>query len=75
MKSSDIQIDKDELKKEREKNFRERLRFVSYWVNYIKNHPDKEWSKQQNIVIDSQLKSLEKFGKKNSKNKKKKSKN
>jgi len=35
-------------------NQEDRMNFVVYWANYVKTHPDKEWSKQQNIVIDSQ---------------------
>jgi hypothetical protein len=33
----------------------ERLDFIDFWVNYIKTHSDKEWSKQQNLIIDSQI--------------------
>ncbi len=40
---------------EKLKNFRERLDFIKFWANYIKNHPDEEWSKQQNMLIDSQI--------------------
>ena len=31
--------------------------FVDTWAEYVKNHSDKEWSQQQNIVINSSLKS------------------
>jgi len=44
-----------ELRKEKRKNFRERLKFIKYWANYIKTHPDREWSKQQKELIDSQF--------------------
>lgn len=38
------------------KNNREgRLNFVRYWAEYVKNHDDKLWSKQQKMLIDSQL--------------------
>jgi len=40
---------------EKEKNFIERLEFIKFWVEYIKTHSDKEWSEQQNLLIDSQL--------------------
>ena len=50
-----MKIDLNELKKEKEKNFKERLAFVKFWVDYIKGHNDKEWSEQQNIVINSQV--------------------
>ncbi len=44
------------LSEEKEKNFRERLDFIKFWAEYVKNHPDKEWSKQQNLLINSQIK-------------------
>jgi len=34
-------------------NREERLNFVRYWANYVKTHSDKDWSKQQNILINS----------------------
>jgi len=37
-------------------NKEERLNFVKFWAEYVRTHPDKEWSKQQNIVINSQIK-------------------
>jgi hypothetical protein len=42
-------------KTEQEKNFIERLEFIKFWADYIKTHPDEEWSRQQNIVINSQI--------------------
>jgi len=36
-------------------NKEERINFVKFWVNYIKSHSDKEWSSQQNMLIDSQI--------------------
>ncbi len=51
---NDIEINLNELKKEKEKNFQERLRFIDWWVDYMKKKKDKEWSKQQNVVVDSQ---------------------
>lgn len=38
-------------------NKEDRINFIKFWVEYIKTHSDKEWSKQQNLVIDSQIKS------------------
>jgi len=38
-----------------EKNLVERLEFVKYWANYVKTHSDKEWSEQQNILINAQI--------------------
>jgi len=36
-------------------NAEDRLNFVKYWANYVKTHKDEEWSRQQNIVINSQI--------------------
>lgn len=36
-------------------NKEDRLNFVKYWANYVRTHSDKEWSKQQNILIDSMI--------------------
>jgi len=49
-------IDIKELKKEKIKNFNERLKFIDMWVEYIKTHDDKDWSKQQANLINSQIK-------------------
>ncbi len=61
MKEETIKIDLNELKKEKERNIKEREWFIDYWVNYIKSHSDEEWSSQQNIVINSQLSNLKSF--------------
>jgi hypothetical protein len=50
-----MKINFKELEEQEEKNFKERLEFIKFWANYVKTHPDKEWSEQQNIIIDSQL--------------------
>ena len=39
-----------------ESNQRQREWFIDYWVNYMKTHSDKEWSSQQNVLINSVLK-------------------
>ena len=36
-------------------NKEDRINFVEYWAEYVKTHPDKEWSRQQNRLIDSQI--------------------
>jgi hypothetical protein len=36
-------------------NDEDRLNFIKFWANYIKTHSDKEWSKQQKMLIDSQI--------------------
>lgn len=37
-------------------NKEDRLNFVRYWADYVRTHPDKVWSKQQNILINSAIK-------------------
>lgn len=52
-----MEINIEELNEEREKNFHERLDFIKFWADYIKTHTDKEWSEQQNLLINSQISS------------------
>jgi hypothetical protein len=49
-------MQKDSLKKLQEINQQQRFDFIDYWVKYMQTHSDKEWSRQQNTVINSQLK-------------------
>jgi hypothetical protein len=37
---------------------RERIKFVDLWADYVRTHSDKEWSRQQKVIVDSQLRSL-----------------
>ncbi|MFH1682655.1 MAG: hypothetical protein ABIA37_02550 [Candidatus Woesearchaeota archaeon] len=34
-----------------------RLNFVSYWADYVRTHPDQQWGKQHNKLINSVLQS------------------
>ena len=43
-----------------EKNRKERMEFVRKWAEYVRTHPDNEWSSQQKDLIDSQLKNANK---------------
>lgn len=36
-------------------NQKERFRFIDFWAKYVLEHDDKEWSRQQNIIINSCL--------------------
>ena len=64
---------KEEIKRDRERNFmkpgktnkEDRLNFIEFWANYIRTHTDEEWSKQQNVLIDSQIKGVKEKRKKN----------
>lgn len=40
-----------------EENEKERKGFVRKWAEYVRTHSDKDWSKQQNVIINSALKS------------------
>jgi hypothetical protein len=42
-----------------EKNNRERLRFVDLWAEYVRMHSDRNWSRQQNVIINSCLRSAD----------------
>lgn len=46
------------MKFDKIKNEAERIKFVDLWAEYVRNHSDREWSRQQKIVVDSQLKNL-----------------
>ncbi|HJZ18694.1 MAG TPA: hypothetical protein VJ208_01155 [Candidatus Nanoarchaeia archaeon] len=49
------------INSKKKENFKERIWFIKYWANFIKTHPDKEWSKGQAILIDSQFQSARYF--------------
>ena len=38
-------------------NLKERMKFVDLWSRYVLDHDDKVWSRQQNVIINSALKS------------------
>jgi hypothetical protein len=40
-----------------DENNAERLKFVSFWARYVREHEDKDWSRQQNVIINSCLRS------------------
>ena len=40
-----------------EDNAKERLKFVKLWAEYVRTHDDQDWSAQQNIIINSALRS------------------
>ena len=46
------------------KKRQERLKFVEFWADYVKTHPDREWSKQQAVIINSQIQNARWFYKK-----------
>lgn len=40
-----------------DENQKERLKFIDLWSRYVMEHSDREWSRQQNIIINSCLRS------------------
>jgi len=49
-------FDFEKLPEDLKRNFLERLWFIKYWADYIKGHSDLEWSEQQKVLIDAQIK-------------------
>jgi hypothetical protein len=43
----------------------DRKEFIKFWANYVKTQEDKEWSRQQKKLIDSQIKSAREILRKN----------
>jgi len=44
--------DLEKLERKQEKNKKQRRKFVKKWAEYVKNNPDKDWSKQQKTVVE-----------------------
>lgn len=42
-------------------NAEERENFVKFWVKYMKTVDDSVWSKQQNVIINSQITNAREF--------------
>ncbi len=61
MKAEEVNVDLNELEDFKKRNFEERLWFIDFWANYIKEHSDEEWSKQQNVLINSQILNIREF--------------
>ncbi len=34
-------------------NQKQRFRFIDQWADYVNTHNDKDWSRQQNVIINS----------------------
>ena len=45
-------IDLKELEKFKEENFKERLKFIDQYTEWLKKTPNKVWSSQQKKIID-----------------------
>ena len=47
-----MKFDLEELKKDKKRNFEERLKFIDLYVEWLKKTPNEVWSRQQNKLID-----------------------
>ncbi|MCC7552560.1 hypothetical protein KO317_02745 [Candidatus Micrarchaeota archaeon] len=47
-----MNIDLEELKKDKEKNFQDRLKFIDEYVEWLKKTPNDVWSKQQKKALE-----------------------
>lgn len=50
-------LNSEEFERSQRKNIEDRRAFIKRWAEYVRTHDDEEWSRQQNKLIDSQLKS------------------
>ncbi len=50
-----------EVKNDKMRNFRDRIWFIKFWAQFVKNNPDEVWSKGQAELIDSQFQSSKSF--------------
>ena len=46
-----MKYSKEELQEYKSQNFKERLKFIDDYTNWLKKTPNKEWSKQQNKLL------------------------
>ena len=44
-------FDLKEIEEEKERNRKERMKFIHQYTKWLKKTPNKEWSKQQNKII------------------------
>ena len=56
-----IKVDFGEIKNDRMRNFRDRIWYIKYWVEFMKKNDDEVWSKGQADLIDSQYKHADWF--------------
>lgn len=61
MDETEIKTSLNDIRKERQSNFKERIWFLKHWADYIKSHSDKDWSSKQSDFIDSQIIMAQRF--------------
>lgn len=50
-------LNSQEFEDKKRHNTEQRRAMIKRWAEYIRTHDDREWSRQQNRLIDSQLQS------------------
>ena len=45
-------IDLEQLRKQKEENFKDRLEFIDLYTEWLKKQPNRKWSSQQKNVIN-----------------------
>jgi len=50
-------LNSKEFEDEHRRNTEQRRSMIKQWAEYVRTHDDREWSRQQNRLIDSQLQS------------------
>lgn len=46
------EIDLEELKRQKEQNFKERLEFLDFYAEWLKKTPNAKWSRDQKELMD-----------------------
>ncbi|RDZ39476.1 hypothetical protein C5C07_19960 [Haloferax sp. Atlit-4N] len=50
-------LNSQEFEDDQRRNTEQRRAMIKRWAEYVRAHDDREWSRQQNRLIDSQLQS------------------
>ncbi|MUW13461.1 hypothetical protein GJ633_01465 [Halorubrum sp. CBA1125] len=50
-------LNSQEFEDNHRRNTEQRREMIKRWAEYVRTHDDREWSRQQNRLIDSQLQS------------------
>ncbi|MWV38822.1 hypothetical protein GRS80_03205 [Natrialba sp. INN-245] len=56
-------LNSNELDKSQTKSIEQRRAFIKQWAEYVRTHDDAEWSRQQNKLINSQIRSAKESAK------------
>lgn len=54
-------IDPEELEEMKRNNFEDNLDFIDLYAEWVKKTPNKRWSHEQKVLIDSQIRSANEF--------------